>query len=65
MLLLLLSNRRIQTGGIMEKNLTAHYMLGLIAEKKRELKLVQKDLKKLEKMRAVLLEEENNESSNS
>lgn len=48
-----------------EKNLTAHYMLGLIAEKKRELKLVQKDLKKLEKMRAVLLEEENNESSNS
>ena len=39
-------------------------MLGLIAKKKRELKLVQKDLKKLEKMRAVLLEEENNGREN-
>jgi hypothetical protein len=48
-----------------EKNLTAHYLLGLIAEKKRERKQINKDLIKLQKMRAVLLEEENNESSNS
>jgi hypothetical protein len=47
-----------------EKNLTAHYLLGLIAEKKRERKQINKDLIKLQKMRDVLLEQEEQENEN-
>jgi|TARA_B100000073_G_C23614433_1_gene525890 hypothetical protein len=47
-----------------EKNLTAHYLLGLIAEKKRERKQINKDLIKLQKMRDVLLKQEEQENEN-
>ena len=47
-----------------EKNLTAHYLLSLIAEKKRERKQINKDLIKLQKMRDVLLKQEEQENEN-
>ena len=47
-----------------EKNLTAHYLSGLIAEKKREQKQINKDLIKLFKMRNILLQQEKQENEN-
>tara|TARA_Y100000401_G_C8218807_1_gene172225 strand:- start:116 stop:268 length:153 start_codon:yes stop_codon:yes gene_type:complete len=44
--------------------LTSDYLTSLINQKEKELKQTQKDLKKLEQMRTIIIEREKDESSN-